>query len=308
MTTPAQGKLNTPSISIVLPTFNGSRFLAESIESCLCQDCTDWELIIVDDASTDDTPEIIARYAARDSRIRQVRHAENKKLPAALNTGFALAKGDLFSWTSDDNCYQPGSLAKMLACLQARPDCGVVYTDYCLMDENSRVTTTRVVVKDPCHLVFGNSVGPNFLYRRAVHEALSGFDEGLFLVEDYDFWLRASVQFSLVPLHEVLYRYREHGGSLTATRQHDIAVAHKKAFLRSIGAMTWLNSRARALGLIGTSRLARARGEGQEANRILVEAIKTAPLAACLIILRMILQGPDVIYRLAIDRSSDGSR
>jgi glycosyltransferase involved in cell wall biosynthesis len=300
--------VSTPAISIVLPTYNGSRYLAEAIDSCLCQSCTDWELIIVDDASTDATPAIIAGYLARDSRIRQIRHAANKKLPAALNTGFASARGAFFTWTSDDNCYEPGSLEQMLACLRARPERDIVYTDYGLMDEDSRVTTPRVAVKDPCHLVFGNCVGPNFLYRRAVHEALSGFDEGLFLVEDYDFWLRASIRFPLVALHEVLYRYREHGGSLTATRTRDIALAHKEAFLRSVGAMTWLSSRARVLGLIGTSRLARARGERQEANRILLEAIRTAPLGAGLVILRMLVQGPDIIYRISIDGTAGGGR
>src|SRR5688572_20908989 len=102
-------------VSIVLPTFNGSRYLAESIESCLAQTYRAWELIIVDDCSTDETPSIIKSFEARDSRIRSIRNQKNLKLPGSLNAGFAEAKGALFTWTSDDNLYRPNALEVMVA-------------------------------------------------------------------------------------------------------------------------------------------------------------------------------------------------
>src|SRR5262245_61923913 len=98
--------MGEPSVSIVLPTYNGSRFLAESIQSCLDQTYPDFELIIVDDCSTDVTPAIIAEFSARDSRVHTVRHEKNKKLPGALNTGMALSRGRFLTWTSDDNLYR----------------------------------------------------------------------------------------------------------------------------------------------------------------------------------------------------------
>src|SRR5690606_22425727 len=112
----------SPFVSIVLPTYNGARYLAQSIESCINQTYTQWELIIVDDASTDDTPAIISHYVQLDSRIRTVRHSTNRKLPAALNTGFDMARGEYFTWTSDDNYYRPEALGVMVAFLESRAD------------------------------------------------------------------------------------------------------------------------------------------------------------------------------------------
>lgn len=296
-----------PVISIVLPTFNGSKYLEEAVLSCRCQTFCDWELIIVDDASTDSTPDIISRLIREDSRIRVVRHETNRKLPSALNTGFSLARGEFLTWTSDDNCYEPESLSKMLECLSAYPDIGIVYTDFSLIDEKSEITTTLVVVKDPCHLTYCNIIGPNFLYRRVVHEVLLGYDEGLFLVEDYDFWLRASIHFQMMPLHEVLYRYRLHDSSLTVQKREEIALAHEKAFLRSINNMTWMSRKDRVLGLIHASRLARSRNDWSGANNILMKAICLAPFLAGVIILRMLLCGLNVMYRIPLDDSSNGS-
>ena len=94
-------------VSIVLPVYNGARFLAEAIQSCLAQTYPHWELIVVDDCSTDDSPQIVAGFAADDARIRVIRHAHNRKLPGALNTGFDAARGEYLTWTSDDNLLPP---------------------------------------------------------------------------------------------------------------------------------------------------------------------------------------------------------
>src|SRR5687767_2807233 len=125
----------TPLISIVLPTYNGERYLAEAIESCLAQTCRDWELILVDDASSDGTPAVIARYARQDPRVRAIRNPANRKLPGSLNAGFARARGDYFTWTSDDNCYRATALAEMRAALAADPAVDIVYAGYTLIDD-----------------------------------------------------------------------------------------------------------------------------------------------------------------------------
>ena len=106
-----------------------------AIQSCLDQTYPNWELIIVDDASTDDTPVRIAQYVAGDSHLRSVRHETNRRLPAALNTGFSQAKGDYLTWTSDDNCYRPNALTEMVAFLESEPEVDIVYTDYTEIDE-----------------------------------------------------------------------------------------------------------------------------------------------------------------------------
>ena len=108
-----------PLVSIVLPTYNGYRFLEKSICSILNQSHSNWELIIVDDASTDESPEIIDKYVLADKRIRSIRHETNRKIPAALNTGFTQAEGVYLTWTSDDNCYKPDALVNMVDYLES---------------------------------------------------------------------------------------------------------------------------------------------------------------------------------------------
>lgn len=86
-----------PEISIVLPTYNGERYLKQSIESILGQTYTDWELIVVNDCSTDSTQEIIDFYRKKDTRIRTIFNCTNQKLPESLNIGFREAKGEYFT-------------------------------------------------------------------------------------------------------------------------------------------------------------------------------------------------------------------
>src|SRR5438128_1966436 len=90
-------------VSVILPTHNGSKYLRQSIESCLSQTYLDIELIVVDDGSMDETSAILESLT--DDRVRKIRHQTNRGLSAALNTGCAEARGEYLTWTSDDNLY-----------------------------------------------------------------------------------------------------------------------------------------------------------------------------------------------------------
>ena len=102
-----------PKVSIVLPTYNGEKYIKESIESILSQTLTDWELIIVNDCSKDTTASIISEYASEDDRIKIITNEQNQKLPESLNIGFRQACGEYLTWTSDDNMYKPQALKTM---------------------------------------------------------------------------------------------------------------------------------------------------------------------------------------------------
>jgi len=210
-----------PRVSMVMPVHNGARWLAEAIDSVLTQDYADFELILVDDASHDASPAIMAEAAQRDSRVRLLRLDTNVGLPAALNHGFGAARGDLHSWTSDDNLLRPAMLRRLVATLEAHADVDVAHADFTLIDEGgNELGRSRVGPID--RLLYGNNVGACFLYRARVTEALGGYDTKLFGVEDYDFWLRAALRFNFIALHEDLYIYRKHGGSLTSQRAEQI--------------------------------------------------------------------------------------
>lgn len=287
--------MTPPLISIVLPTYNGARYLSSAIESCLRQSFSDWELIIVDDCSTDDTPSVIARYQSADERIRVVRHVQNSKLPAALNSGFAIATGELLTWTSDDNEYEPDALLRMSEFLREHPAIDVVYSDYLLIDEEGR-SVGEMRALPPQALVATNAVGACFLYRRRVHDKLQGYDVNLFLAEDYDFWLRASVEFVLHPLHEPLYRYRRHSGSLTAQRKREIVERHIFALQRSLPRMKCIGSATRSSGWLNLAGMSWELGRRRDALRFTLRAFRSSPLIAILALGRIVWRGHGITH------------
>jgi len=212
-------KTDRPLISIVLPTYNGARFLRQSAESCQAQTYPNWELIVVDDCSTDETPEIVAQYTAADPRIKSIRNRTNQRLPKSLNIGFAAARGSLFTWTSDDNVYEPTALAVMAEKLEEGYD--LVYADQAIIDDEGK--EIDLFKAGPPETIFDdNVINACFLYRREVHEALGGYDPDRFLIEDWHFWIRAALQFKMAVAPGKLYRYRKHEASLSTTRHKQV--------------------------------------------------------------------------------------
>ncbi len=213
-----------PLISIVLPTYNGAKYIRQSIDSCLAQTFKDFELIIVNDCSTDGTAAIIEEYADKDSRVRVIHNKFNKKLPLSLNTGFDAACGRYHTWTSDDNYYAPTALETMLDCfLQEGQNLGLVYSDYTIIDDSGTQTGTRTF--NNIYDGFANWLGCGacFLYKEEVYKANNGYNPSAFLIEDYDFFMRAflKVPFMYYPSH-ALYYYREHASSLTSTQGDNV--------------------------------------------------------------------------------------
>jgi glycosyltransferase involved in cell wall biosynthesis len=230
-----------PLVSIVLPTYNGTRFLHQVIQSCLNQTFKTWELIIVDDGSTDDSISTISQYLQKDNRIKLVRHQTNKKLPAALNTGFALANGIFHTWTSDDNMYRPKALGVMVDFFETHPETDVVYSDFSIIDEDNRFIK-RVEVPPSRELIRGNCIGPCFLCRNHIKDVVGLYSENLFLAEDYDFWLRVSMHFNMTPLHEDLYSYRWHKESLTSGNDTQVLTVTERAFTKNCALLSWASS------------------------------------------------------------------
>lgn len=238
MSQPASAPLVSPLVSIVLPVYNGARYLPESLASVVAQTYPHWELVCVDDTSTDATPDILAEWAAREPRMRVIRHATNKRLPGALNTGFTAARGELLTWTSDDNHYRPQALERLVAQLLEEPALAFVYSDYALMDEDGRITG-QVTPPAPEGLIFAKEGLPSFLYRRSVYERVGDYASDLFLAEDYDYWLRVLASgCRMRPLHESLYEYRRHAQSLTDSHRGRTFAAAERALLRNMPALT----------------------------------------------------------------------
>lgn len=214
---------DNPIISIVLPVFNGEKYLPEAIESVLNQSFAGWELIIIDDCSTDKTPEIIRTYTDKDTRIVSFRNSTNSKLPASLNNGFEHARGKYYTWTSDDNRFKENALEQLKQCLDTNPSIDFVYSDYERIGETGE-SLNEVSFPGPEKLPIQNTVGACFLYRRELAQCVGKYDENLYLIEDYDYWLRCLLNGKLRHLPLVLYEYRVHGNSLTNKRKREITV------------------------------------------------------------------------------------
>ncbi|RZJ49936.1 MAG: glycosyltransferase [Flavobacterium sp.] len=212
-------------ISVVLPVFNGEKFLSKSIESVLNQTYRNIELIIVNDNSNDNTLNIANQYAEKDSRVKIISNPVNKKLPASLNIGHNACNGDFITWTSDDNFYESDALKILLDnLLENKAD--VLYSNFILIDEKDQ-KIREVTLSGIENLIFGNVIGCCFLYRKEVYERNKGYNESYFLIEDYDFWLRASIHSKFYHSKRVLYNYRKHEESLTS----QIAVDEEKNLL-----------------------------------------------------------------------------
>ncbi len=230
-----------PVVSIVLPTYKRAHVLPFAIRSVLAQTYPDWELIVVDDNSPDNTAAVVASFA--DPRIRYVKNDPNLKLPRTLNRGFSLARGDFLTWTSDDNLFADNAIAKMLERLQ-QENCDFVYADYWLFSrqnaEGQPLDLHHDRLSDRVQLEKGNHIGACFMYTRKLYEEIGEYDPELFLVEDYDYFIRASQHFRLCHIAEALYYFRRDDDTLYLSRfaevkASDVLVRYKNGLLSEEG-------------------------------------------------------------------------
>lgn len=210
-------------VSIVLPIYNGEKYMRQSIDSVIAQIYTNWELLIIDDGSTDRTAEIAKEYEEKDARISYHKNPQNMRLPRTLNRGFSLAKGDYLTWTSDDNLYHPEALEKMVKALQKNKNAQFAFCNCDLIDENGTWLSTQKIPSNYQDQIIGNNVvGACFMYTREVYNKIGDYDHSRILVEDFDYWQRIFANYAVVPVFETLYQYRVHQGSLTGTTKESV--------------------------------------------------------------------------------------
>ncbi len=176
----------------------------------------------MDDCSIDGTAGIIDAYCEADSRIRVIHNTQNQQLPQSLNIGFAVAKGQYLTWTSDDNLYLPDALSVMAYYLDEHKDVYMVRGSMNFIDKSGSIIGQSECYCDKKMYDF-NCLGACFLYRKEVREKVGDYDADAFCVEDYDYWLRVLACFGkIVPIDKTLYQYRKHEGSLSETRRKQV--------------------------------------------------------------------------------------
>jgi glycosyltransferase involved in cell wall biosynthesis len=198
-------------ISVIIPVYNGAKTIRETIESVLKQTFTDFELIVINDGSTDATLDIISQF--QDARI-QVYCYPNAGLATSRNRGITQASGKYISFIDADDLWTPDKLELQLQALLDYPEAAVAYSWTDHIDENGQF------LREGCHLSFNGNVYKNILLNDFIasgsnilikHQALTeigGFDEFLNYVEDWDMWIRLAAKYSfiVVPYPQILYR------------------------------------------------------------------------------------------------------
>jgi glycosyltransferase involved in cell wall biosynthesis len=205
--------MNKPTVSVVMAAKNYARFIREAIDSVFAQTVEHWELIVIDDGSSDDTEAAVRPYLV-DHRVRYVR-SDHLGQSRAKNLGLGLSSGEFVAFLDADDAWLPTKLERQLAVFHANPAVGVCFSGRRIIDETGREhppapSPRWSEVGDVLAAVFRKNFVcfSSVLARRAVFDHVGGFDTGLDLAIDYDLWLRVAAHhpFDFVPDPLVLYR------------------------------------------------------------------------------------------------------
>lgn len=211
-----------PKVSVIIPCYNYADFLKLCLQSILIQTFQDFEIIVVDDASTDHTPEVVREF--RDSRLRYVRHEKNLGPAAAHNTGLELAQGEYVTGIGADDLMKSDNIATKVDVLERYPDIGLVHSNAEIIDEAgyiiglARRTEDRIQV---CRerlfskLLYGNFiVASSAIVRKACYQKVGLYDPELRHGEDWDMWLRLAYHYDFAYISSPLVQHRLHLRSL----------------------------------------------------------------------------------------------
>jgi glycosyltransferase involved in cell wall biosynthesis len=217
----------TPTVSAIMAVYNERAYVEAAIESVLGQTFEDFELIIIDDGSTDGSTEILQRYAANDERIELIVQ-ENKGIPRTLNRGLATARGEYFARMDADDISLPTRFQMQVDYLEDHPDCVAVGCDAVAIDPDGHPLHDQsdvlpsgnahraTLAYDHESLVAGMLGGKwvaffqTAMVRRSAIQQVGGYDEQYEVAEDLDLFLRLSEVGQFVNLPHILYEYRHH--------------------------------------------------------------------------------------------------
>ena len=208
-----------PAVSVVIPTFNRAWCLAETLRSVAGQTFRNFEILVVDDGSTDDTPDLLRRFP----EVRVHRWPDNRGVSAARNQGIEMARGGWICFLDSDDRWTPNKLQAQVEWMQAHPECPACYTDEIWIRNGVRVNPKNKhrkfsgdIFKQclPLCIISPSSI----MLRASVLNAIGGFDTDLAACEDYDLWLRLASRYRVDCLPEKL---------IVKTGGHDDQLSHK---------------------------------------------------------------------------------
>ena len=223
---------SSPQVSVIIPVYNGERYISQAIDSVLSQTHSNYEMIIVDDGSTDNTYQIIQHYIEKCQDPDLIRYIfqSNQGVAAARNQGIQTAKGELIALLDQDDVFLPEKLAHQVACFETYPDVAIVNSGWRLIDPNNNPISDIEPWHDLPDLTLAiwvtrTPILPSALmFRRHAWERVGGFDPRFNGVDDVDFIWRLALQgYTAVWLPEITVNYRQHQETVSNTKARERA-------------------------------------------------------------------------------------
>jgi glycosyltransferase involved in cell wall biosynthesis len=236
-------------VSVVIPAYNAMTYLPETLESVLRQTFTDFEVLIVDDGSSDQVVEWASGLV--DPRVKLIKQ-ENQGAAEARNTGIAHAQGEYVAFLDADDLWEPTKLEKQVRCLEDNPAVGLVNTWTVLIDQlgnpTGRAATLQAEGDVWKQIVLNNFlVCSSVMVRRCCFESVGVFERNLILCEDWDMWIRIASRYSFAVVKEPLVYYRQHLNNTSKNYQtflQDSRTVIEKAFQSVPSELLYLRNRS----------------------------------------------------------------
>ncbi len=222
----------SPMVSVIIPVYNRATFIRKAIESVLNGHYQDFDIIVVDNGSTDNTVEVVESYVKKDPRVRLIKNTENI-IGLSLNMAVNASTAKYISQLDSDDEYTPITLEAMVGHLETHPKCGLAISYYELIDVDSNVLEEFGIIK---HLEYNRNnilrvdgAGAVRTWHRKVILEMGGFDVEHFgnYGEDYDLVLKVSEKYDVCRVHEVCYRYRRHADNTDIKREPEMKIFNK---------------------------------------------------------------------------------
>ncbi len=211
--------MKSPRITVLMSVYNDEKYLKKSIDSILNQTFKDFEFIIINDGSTDNTLGILKMYS--DPRIKLITNPEQIGLSKSLNKGSHLAKGQYIARQDSNDISSSERLEKQVNFLEAKPECGLVGSWSYIMDENDKIIDKLTLLTEHNDIVTmllteNQFVHSSVMFRKDCTDKVGGYNEKLKYAQDYDLWLRISEHYNVANIAEFLqyWRYERHGISV----------------------------------------------------------------------------------------------
>jgi glycosyltransferase involved in cell wall biosynthesis len=212
-------------VSVVIPTYNCASFLGRAIDSALAQTYKDYEIIVVDDGSTDHTAEVVATYGTKLLYYYQ----PNRGLSSARNYTLSKAGGEFIAYLDADDMWSPKKLERQVEFLDAHPECGLVHTDVSVINEDDNILHARFNAETARSIPQGYCLSDllrrchiqilSVLERRSCADKVGEFESQLLVAQDYYHWIRAAMEgFAIGYIDEALALYRWRKGSLLSSQ------------------------------------------------------------------------------------------